>query len=108
MIAVLTAIAIMAVAGLPIALAVDRRCRGFLLAGLAFLYGSGATFLVMELMSIAGVRWTLPRVLLALAIVAATGAAVAVRTPRPTTHDPRPATRNPQPATRDPRPATRD
>jgi hypothetical protein len=96
-IAVLAAIAIMALAGLPIALAVDRHCRGFLLAGLSFLYGSGATFLVMELMSAAGVQWTLSRVLISLAIMAALAGVTATRNPHPAPRDPRPATRGPLP-----------
>ena len=86
MIAVVAAIAILAVTGLPIALAVDRHCRGLRLAGLAFLYGSGATFLLMELMSILGLRWTLTRVLIALALIVIMAGGVrlaAGRLPRP-------------------------
>jgi len=96
-IAVLIAIAAMAVAGLPVALAVDRRLRGFLLAGLAFLYGSGTTFLMMELMSIAGIRWTLAKVITALALIAAFAAATATRNPHPATHDPQHTTHVPRP-----------
>ena len=39
--AVLAAIFSTAVFGLPLVLAVDRRARGAMLAGLSFLYGAG-------------------------------------------------------------------
>src|SRR5687767_6841133 len=55
MAAALVSIVSMAVLGLPIALAVDRRARGPLLIGTAFLYGSGLVFFVL----LAHVRWTL-------------------------------------------------
>src|SRR5687768_2944192 len=59
MAAALVSIVSMAVLGLPIALAVDRRARGPLLIGTAFLYGSGLVFFVLLALAVIGVRWTL-------------------------------------------------
>src|SRR5436305_1612678 len=53
------AILTLAVFGIPIVLATDRRARGPLLVGAAFLYGSGAMSLVLLMLSIVHVRWTL-------------------------------------------------
>jgi hypothetical protein len=47
MAAVLIAILSLTVLGIPIALALDRAARGALLLGTAFLYGSGAVFLIL-------------------------------------------------------------
>ena len=47
MAAVLIAILSLTVLGIPIALALDRGARGPLLIGTAFLYGSGAVFLIL-------------------------------------------------------------
>jgi len=49
----------MTVVGLAIALAIDRSLRGPMLLGLAYLYGSGAIFIVMLTLAIVHVRWTL-------------------------------------------------
>ncbi|MEK6375114.1 MAG: hypothetical protein AABO58_20775 [Acidobacteriota bacterium] len=59
MAAALVSIVSMAVLGLPVALAVDRRARGPLLIGTAFLYGSGLVFVVLLVLSILHIRWTL-------------------------------------------------
>jgi hypothetical protein len=59
MAAAIVSIVSMAVLGLPIALAVDRRARGPLLIGTAFLYGNGLVFFVLLALSVIGVRWTL-------------------------------------------------
>jgi len=55
MAAVLIAILSLTVLGIPIALALDRGARGPLLIGTAFLYGSGAVFLILLF-----VPWKLP------------------------------------------------
>ncbi len=55
----LIAILSLTVLGIPIALNADRRSRGPLLIGTAFLYGSGAMFLVLLTLSIVHIRWTL-------------------------------------------------
>ena len=59
MAAILITILVLLVAGLPIALAVDRRARGALLIGVAFLYGSGLVFAVLLALSILHIEWTL-------------------------------------------------
>jgi hypothetical protein len=59
MTAALVSIVSMAVLGLPVALAVDRRARGPLLVGTAFLYGSGMVFFVLLALSLVHVRWTI-------------------------------------------------
>lgn len=61
----LVAILSLTVFGVPIALAVDRRARGPLLIGTAFLYGSGTMFFVLLGLSIAHIRWTLISVTIA-------------------------------------------
>jgi hypothetical protein len=58
MTATLVAILTLAVLGIPIALTVDRRARGPLLVGTAFLYGSGTMSFVLLALSIAHIRWT--------------------------------------------------
>src|SRR5258707_9453596 len=65
MTATLVAILSLTVFGVPIALAVDRRARGPLLVGTAFLYGSGTMYLVLLTLSIAHIRWTLISVTIA-------------------------------------------
>jgi hypothetical protein len=70
----LVAIISLTVLGIPITLAVDRRARGPLLVGASFLYGSGAMFIVLLVLSIAHVRWTLVSVTAtALAVFCAAG-----------------------------------
>jgi hypothetical protein len=59
MAAILITILALLVAGLPIALAVDRRARGALLIGVAFLYGSGLVFVALLALSILHIKWTL-------------------------------------------------
>jgi len=58
MAAVLVAIAIMTVVGLPLTIALDRSARGPLLLGLAFLYGSAAAFFALLLLSVLHIEWT--------------------------------------------------
>jgi len=65
MTAVLIAILSVTVFGVPIALAVDRRARGPLLIGTAFLYGSGTMYFVLLGLSIAHIHWTLISVTIA-------------------------------------------
>lgn len=87
-----TAIAILSllVLGLPATLAVDRRARGPLLLGAAFLYGSGVIFLVMLALSIVHIRWSMTSVGVA-AMLAFVGCTIAWRfAPAPPPH--RPAT----------------
>jgi hypothetical protein len=67
--------------GVPITLAVDRRARGALLAGLSLLYGSGAIFLVLLALSAVHVRWTPAIVAAAALAVFAIAAMVAMRQP---------------------------
>ena len=55
MAAVLIAILSLTVLGIPLVLALDRHARGFELMGLAFLYGSGAVFLLLLVLP-----WKLP------------------------------------------------
>jgi hypothetical protein len=59
MAAALVSIISMAVLGLPVALAVDRRARGPLLIGTAFLYGSGLVFFVLLVLSVLHIPWSL-------------------------------------------------
>jgi hypothetical protein len=79
MTATLIAILSLAVLGIPIALAVDRRARGPLLIGTAFLYGSGTMYLVLLTLSIAHIRWTLISVTIASLIVFCAAALIARR-----------------------------
>ncbi len=79
----LVAILGLTVLGIPIALAVDRRASGALLAGLAFLYGSGAIFLVLLALSIVDVRWTLVTVSAAALAVFAIAVMIARRQSAP-------------------------
>jgi hypothetical protein len=58
MTAVVVAILSLTVLGLPVALAVDRSSRGPLLLGTAFLYGSGAIYLVLLGLSVLHIPWT--------------------------------------------------
>jgi len=79
MTATLVAILSLAVLGIPIALAVDRRARGPLLIGTAFLYGSGTMYLVLLTMSVVHIRWTLISVTIASLIVFCAAAFIARR-----------------------------
>lgn len=65
----LVAILSLTVFGVPIALAIDRRARGPLLIGTAFLYGSGTMYLVLLGLSIAHIRWTLISVTIASLVI---------------------------------------
>jgi hypothetical protein len=87
----LVAILGLALLGVPITLAVDRRARGALLAGLSFLYGSGAIFLVLLALSAVNVRWTPAVVAAAAFAVFAIAAMIAMR--QSAIGDPRPAAR---------------
>jgi hypothetical protein len=77
----LVAILGLALLGVPITLAVDRRARGPLLAGLSLLYGSGAIFLVLLALSAVHVRWTPAIVATAAFAVFAIAAVIAKRQP---------------------------
>jgi len=79
MTATLIAILSLAVLGIPIALCVDRRARGPMLLGTAFLYGSGTMFLILLALSIAHIRWTLISVTIASLIVFCAAALIARR-----------------------------
>jgi len=79
MTATLIAILSLAVMGIPITLAVDRRVRGPLLIGTAFLYGSGTMSFVLLTLSIAHIRWTLISVTIASLIVFCAAALIARR-----------------------------
>ena len=59
MTATLVAILSLAVLGFPIALNADRRSRGAMLIGAAYLYGSGAMFFVLLALSVVHLRWSL-------------------------------------------------
>jgi hypothetical protein len=76
----LIAILSLEVLGIPIALAVDRNARGPLLIGTAFLYGSGAMFLLLLSLSIAHIGWTLISVTIAALLIFCAAAFVARRT----------------------------
>ncbi len=56
------AVAVMMVIGLPIALAI-RRVSALMLVSLALMYGSGVVFVVMQTLSLGGVRWSAATVL---------------------------------------------
>jgi hypothetical protein len=79
MTATLIAILSLAVLGIPIALAVDRRARGPLLIGTAFLYGSGTMYFVLLTLSIAYIRWNLLSITIASLIVFCAAALIARR-----------------------------
>jgi len=79
MTATLVAILSLAVLGIPIALAVDRRARGPLLIGTAFLYGSGTMYFVLLTLSVAHIRWTLISVTIVSLIVFCVAAVIARR-----------------------------
>jgi hypothetical protein len=82
MTATFIAILSLAVLGIPIALAVDRRARGPLLIGTAFLYGSGTMYLVLLTLSVAHIRWMLISVTIASLIVFCAAAFIARRQTR--------------------------
>ena len=69
MTSILIAILSLAASGIPITLAVDRRARGPLLVGTAFLYGSGTIFVVLLTMSILHIHWTLISVAVAALLI---------------------------------------
>jgi len=79
MTATLVAILSLTVFGVPIALAIDRRARGALLVGTAFLYGSGTMYLVLLMLSIAHIRWTLISVTTASLVIFCAAAFIARR-----------------------------
>ncbi len=98
MTAALVAILSMTVLGLPVALAVDRQSRGPLLLGTAFLYGSGAIFVVLLALSILHVRWTVLTVTIGSLAVWLLGCWVARLLNNSETLQPsNPATRQPKP-----------
>lgn len=66
-------------AGVPVALAADRSNRGVLLLPAAWLYGTGAVFLVLLGLAAAGVEWTSATVVAGLTGLAAIAAVVARR-----------------------------
>jgi hypothetical protein len=68
MAAILIAILSLTVLGIPITLAMDRGARGFELLGLAFLYGSGAMFLLLLVLP-----WKLPVVVGAALVLSVVG-----------------------------------
>jgi hypothetical protein len=80
MTATLIAILSLIVLGIPTAIAIDRRARGPLLVGTAFLYGSGTMYLVLLTLSIVHIRWTLLSVTIASLIVFCGVAFIAGRT----------------------------
>jgi hypothetical protein len=86
MAAVLVSIVSTLVLGIPIALNVDRRARGALLLGTAYLYGSGLVFLVMLTLSIVGVRWSIVSV--AVAGLLSCSVSWAINLSRPATQQP--------------------
>jgi hypothetical protein len=79
MTATLVAILSLMVFGVPIALGSDRRARGPLLVGTAFLYGSGTMYFVLLGLSIVHIRWTLISVTIASLIIFCAAAFIARR-----------------------------
>jgi len=69
MTAILIALLATVILGLPLALLVDRSARAGLLLGLSFLYGSGLEFLVLLVLSLAGIAWSLPSVTMVLSAI---------------------------------------
>jgi len=67
--------------GIPITLAIDRRARGPLLVGTAYLYGSGTIFLLLLAMSILHIRWTLISIAIAALLIFCAAAVIARRQP---------------------------
>jgi hypothetical protein len=78
MTAVLIAVLTMTVVGIPVTLALDRGARGPLLVGLAFLYGSAATWAALFLMSILHIKWT-PVTAMAVLMLIAIATAIAAK-----------------------------
>jgi hypothetical protein len=89
MISPLIAILSMTVLGIPIALNTDRGSRGALLLGTAFLYGSGAMFLVLLTLSIVHIPWSLLSVTIAALAIFCAATLLARR--QPTTDNRQPA-----------------
>ena len=75
----LIAILSLTVLGIPIALNADRGSRGTLLIGTAFLYGSGAMFLVLLTLSIVHIPWSLISVTIAALAILCTATIIARR-----------------------------
>jgi hypothetical protein len=78
-VSVIVALMTLVAAGLPMALAVDRGMRGPALVGVAFLYGSGAIYLIELLVALAGLRWSALLVTALLLVVAAAALPLARR-----------------------------
>lgn len=91
MIAVGIALLTVVVAGLPLALAADRRSRGPRLLGTSFLFGCGSVSFVLFALSFAG-RWWLPTVVMGLFVVASAGWLLRLRNPQAELHDMAPST----------------
>lgn len=83
MTAAVVAILSLIVLGLPLSLAIDRRARGALLLGTAFLYGSGLIFFVLLALSVARVRWTILTVTIAVLVVWLLSAGIVFRSNPP-------------------------
>lgn len=69
--------------GVPVCLAIDRRCRGTMLLALSFLYGLGVIWASMSLLSLAGIRWTLWSIDVTAAVMTLPLLVIALRAPRP-------------------------
>lgn len=67
---VLAAILSTFVLGIPVALAVDPRCRGGVLAGLAYLYGSGLVWVTLFALSLLHIAWSAVVVTTVLVVIA--------------------------------------
>jgi hypothetical protein len=87
---VIVALMTLVAAGLPMALAVDRGMRGPALVGVAFLYGSGAVYLIELLLALAGLRWSALLVTVLLLLVAAAALIVTRRGTAMRKHSSRP------------------
>jgi hypothetical protein len=89
MIAALIAALTMTVVGIPVTVATDRSARGPLLLGLAFLYGSAATWAALLLLSVLHITWTSVSAMAALVLIAIAAWLIRGLTP----NEPPPATR---------------
>ncbi len=76
---VLAAIFTTLVLGIPVALAIDRQCRGGALLGLSYLYGSGLIWAVLFALSLMHIAWSAVVATVAALAVAACFAALARR-----------------------------
>jgi hypothetical protein len=88
---VVVALMTLVAAGLPMALAIDRGMRGPALVGVAFLYGSGAVYLIELLLALAGLRWSALLVTALLLLLAAAALMLARRGAVGTKHSSGPA-----------------